>query len=145
MNIKLIVILFFVFVYIQCTPSDPFINSYLLEDQWILEEVVAPDFPFPSDLETNPISLAFPKTEEYELFLKQQSCSGTYLARQNGEIEFKRTNCSISCCDSEWDHYFITIMKKSTFFVAKEKQSLKLIINEDNYILFKHEQNTLSP
>lgn len=122
-----------------CSRTDPFTSTFLLKDTWQLQEVVAPDFPFPEEEETNPVSIAFPKTEEYTVFLKSKNCSGTYIAKQNGEIEFKRTTCSFSSSDSQWDHYFITLMQKSTRFTAKEKSSLTLFINEDNYLAFKYQ------
>ncbi len=137
---RLLGLLFLLFLG-ACTASDPFIDSYLLEDKWILDEVIAPDYPFPDNEETNSISLAFPKTQEYELSLKEYTCNGTYQAKNNGEIEFKRTNCSSSCCNSEWDHYILTLIKKAKFFEAEQENSLKLIINDTNYLTLVYQRN----
>jgi len=129
----------------RCSTNDPLITStYLLDDQWLLTEVTAPDFPFPTDLDTNRISIVFPKTEEYELFLSEKSCSGLYIAKQNGEIEFTRTNCSAECCATDWDYYFLTLLNKSTTFVAKDGESLRLSIDSNNYLIFKFQNRTLT-
>nr|WP_321405557.1 hypothetical protein [uncultured Carboxylicivirga sp.] len=137
--------LFIWIVFSQCSTSDPLITStFLLEDKWLLTEVVAPAYPFPLDQDTNDISLSFPKTEEYELYLSEKSCSGEYIASQDGEIEFTRTNCSTDCCVSEWDHYFLTLLNKSTQFKATDGKSLKLIINEANYLIFDFQNKTLT-
>jgi hypothetical protein len=142
MKLLQLLIIFLIIHLFSCTASDPFIDAYLLEDKWILKKVNAPDYPFPKDEEINSISISFPKTQEYELFLKDYSCNGTYQAKNNGDIEFKRSNCSNSCCTSEWDLYIITLIKKIKYFESKQEQSLKLFINETNYLTLEYEQNT---
>ncbi len=141
---RVIIFLWLSFLY-GCTHTDPFVSTYLLEDQWLLEQIIAPNYPFPEQEATNPITISFPKNEEYELILKTKSCSGIFIAQLNGEIEFKRTCCSILTCDSDWDHYFITLLKKVTHFTVVDDNNLKLFINKENYLLFNHQKNTMSP
>lgn len=125
-----------------CTSSDPFINNYLLEDEWLIDEVHAPNYPFPESENRNAIQIAFPKSQEYELTLKDYTCNGTYEAKNNGELHFKRTNCSSTCCNSQWDHYIITLLKKVRQFESEQEKSLKLIINDTNYLSLIHAPTT---
>ncbi len=127
------------------TTDDPFItSSYLLEDKWKLTEVVAPSFPTTSELDTNDISVSFPKTEEYTLFLSENSCGGSYIANQDGTIEFTRTNCSEASCSTEWDFYFLTLLQKSIGFTIVDKNTLTLSIDNNNYLLFTYQNKTLT-
>ncbi len=134
--------LLIVLLYTSCTAEDPFVSTFELKDKWELTEVFAPSYPFDSVDSTNTISISFPKNEEYELDLSTFTCGGTYLAKQSGSIQFKRSNCTEACCMSDYDLYIFTLLKKINTFKYIKEDNLQLFINEDNYLTFEYSGST---
>lgn len=129
---------------LACDTQDPLSNAFYFSDNWMISEVNAPDYPFDYNNETNPITFSFNKQGQYELHLKLQSCNGNYEADNEGSIRFTRNNCSANCCDSEWDYYLITLIKKANTYTREENSQIILYIDNHNYIILEA-QNTITP
>ncbi|MCU4176921.1 hypothetical protein [Carboxylicivirga sp. N1Y90] len=134
---KLIFLVSITLTLVSCETQDPLDNSHYFSNDWSISEVIAPSYPFDETNETNPILLSFNKQGQYELQLKEQTCNGSYEADAKGSVRFTRNNCSVSCCDSEWDYYIITLIKKASSYIQKDDSKFFLYIDESNYIILE--------
>jgi hypothetical protein len=116
-----------------CDPNNYISQKHYFKNEYTLIQVEAPDFGFSGGDEKNPISITFPKQKTFNLQLSVNSCGGQYQATTEGDIEFTRTNCSVSCCETDWDEYIITLFRKVTSYDESETK-LYLYIDANNYL-----------
>ncbi|WP_439184012.1 hypothetical protein [Carboxylicivirga taeanensis] len=122
----------------NCDPVTYITKQHYFSEKYLVEELHTPSYPFLSDKKNaNPISIAFPKHGEYTLYLSENQCNGAYEANTDGKLTFTRSNCSASCCETEWDLYLLTLIKKTTRFEGGEDEPLILFIDDQNFITLK--------
>ncbi|WP_299915483.1 META domain-containing protein [uncultured Carboxylicivirga sp.] len=127
----------------SCDPVNYVTQKHYFKQIYALEEVHAPAYPASGE-DQNPIKISFPKQEEFSLQLSANTCGGTYKAKQDGTISFSNTNCTEMCCDSDWDYYILTLIRKATRFEGGEETPLILYIDKDNYLTFAIEKQELT-
>ncbi|GEM_PF-4909057 len=132
-NPNRIAILAMLFSLLSCDPVTYVTNDHQFKDNYIVAEINAPSFSFPSTEEPNEISILFDKKGEFKLRLSQKECTGTYKAKRDGSISILSTSCS-QCCETQWDEYVLTLLKKVKRYEGDEGEPLHLYIDQKNYI-----------
>jgi len=121
-----------------CDPTTYINQKHNFTSKWQVSKVVAPSYPFDKANATNTIDLSFPKQGEFLLHLSVNSCGGTYEANPEGYISFTRTSCTEQCCDSEWEYYILTLIRKASRYDGGEDgQPLYLYMDKKNYIVLE--------
>jgi len=123
----------------SCDPTTYISSAHNFEDKWTVNEVVAPSYPIDDKHEKNDISISFPKQGEFLLHLSVNSCRGTYEADTNGYIRITGTSCTEQCCQTDWDYYILTLIRKATSYKGGEGLPLYLYIDKKNYIILEVE------
>lgn len=128
---------------LSCDPTAYVTQKHFFTDEYTIMQVTAPAYPFKGEKKQNPISIQFPKQGIFSLNLSENNCSGEYEANTDGTISFARTNCTPQCCDSDWDLYILTLIKKATKFEEGHRKSLILYINDNNYLVLESNLNAI--
>jgi len=121
----------------SCDPTTYINKTHNFKSNWQVAKVVAPSYPFDDVNETNEIDISFPKQGEFLLHLSANSCGGTYEANTEGYISFTRTSCTEKCCQTEWDYYILTLVRKASRYKGGDGDPLYLYIDNKNYIVFE--------
>ncbi|WP_289053068.1 hypothetical protein [Carboxylicivirga marina] len=123
---------------LSCDPTTYITQKNHFKYSYSVNEVNTPDFPFSDTKEQNPVKISFPKQNAFSLHLSTHSCGGAYSADLDGTINFTNTNCSSNCCETDWDYYMITLIKKVSHYEGDpESTSLILFINNTNYLVLE--------
>lgn len=117
-----------------CDPNSYISTQHFFKDHWEITEVSAPSFPFDGEKDQSTIKVSFPKQGEFDIHLSSNICGGTYEANTNGTLEISGTNCTISCCDTDWDYYSLTLIRKVTSFEEVSENTIIFFINDTNYL-----------
>ncbi|MCU4157185.1 hypothetical protein J1N10_14455 [Carboxylicivirga sp. A043] len=125
-----------------CDPNSYVTQKFYFKDEFTLSEVHAPSYKFTKKQNTHPIKITFPKQEEFKLQLSDNSCSGQYEATTKGKVTFHSTNCSPDCCETDWDLYIYTLIRKITRYEGGNDDELVLFIDDNNYLILKVASNT---
>ena len=119
----------------ECDPATYVSNKHYFKEDYSISSVNAPSYPFSDEPNETPINISFPKQGEFSLQLSANTCGGQYNASKDGTISFTNTNCTLSCCESGWDHYILTLLRKSTRYEGGEDGPLYLYIDNKNYLI----------
>ncbi|WP_430813252.1 hypothetical protein [Carboxylicivirga sp. RSCT41] len=129
--------LLLVLLFISCDPNSYITKKQYFKNEYTLATVEAPDFPFPDDENISTINISFPKQDEFKLEFSNTSCGGNYEATTEGAIKFTRTNCSSACCETEWDEYILTLLRKVESYDGGDDSKLTLYIDDSNYLVLE--------
>lgn len=130
-------------VILSCNTTNYTTQKHYFSDEYAITKITAPEFPFQGKMNDNPIRIDFPKQGQFVIYLSENQCSGEYEANTDGSISFTRTNCTPQCCDSDWDLYILTLIKKATRYTSGKKKPLILYIDDDNYLQLESGQFSL--
>jgi len=120
-----------------CDPASYVSSSHHFKDKYQLSEVKVPSFPPKTPMEPTPIRISFPRQNEFKLQLSANTCGGKYEASTNGTIAFTHTNCTRMCCDSEWEVYILSLIRKAQRFEGGTNGPLYLYIDKTNYLVLE--------
>lgn len=130
----LVAALSYLVIFSSCDPTY-ITQEHYFTNEYTITEINVPDYPFKGKKEPVPIRINFPKQGNFTLQLSTNQCGGKYKANVDGTLKITQTNCAAMCCDSEWDLFILTLILKAVRFEEGSNKALKLIINDNNYLL----------
>ncbi len=130
----------FVIGILSCDPATLVTQKHYFSNEYVITKVIAPNYPIKGEKRQNTVSIDFPKQGFFTLYLSESQCSGEYEANIDGTLSFTRTNCTSECCESEWDFYILTLIKKTKRFEGGKNKPLTLFINDNNYLTLENKE-----
>ncbi len=121
----------------SCDPTTYVTKKHNFKNNWKIITVVAPSYPFKEIHTKNDICISFPKQGEFTLLLSKNVCGGTYDANTEGYLCFTGTSCTEKCCQTEWDYYILTLIRKTSRYKSGDGKPLYLYIDNKNYIILE--------
>lgn len=129
----------------NCDPTTYITEKHYFNKEYQLEAINAPDYPFKGPKEQQTISIDFPKQGEFRLYFGNSQCEGKYDANIEGSFSIKQSNCSSHCCESSWELYVLTLIRKATRYEGGENNPLVLLINDNNYLVLETHKKAYQP
>jgi len=137
MRLKYFFLLIGMLALFSCNPEKYISKDHYFDDKWVVSEVVAPSYPPRGKHAKSKVMISFPRQGEFKLQLSAQACRGTYEANTDGYIQFLYMDCNEQCCETDWDYYVLTLIRKASRYKGGNGQPFYLHIDNDNYLILE--------